>query len=162
MEIAGYSDEDLLERGRDALKLEQWPRATELHAQYLERFRRRGEDVPAGALASYGLCLGHGGDLRRGLDLAKRAAVADPRNAHVYWCLAQLHLLVPSRQNAIEAIERGLRASPDNFVLLRMRKKLGMRQPILIPFLKRDHAINVRLGRALHRLRHSGQGMSFA
>jgi tetratricopeptide (TPR) repeat protein len=162
MDLAEYSDEELLEAGRESVKREQWPRATTMLAAYVERFAARGESVPASGLASYALCLGHGPELKRGIELCKRAQNSDPRNPNVYWCLAQLHLLARSRKNAIEAVERGLRAVPDNFLLLRMRKKLGVRQPAPIPFLDRNHGLNVRLGRLMHRIKGSNAAMIHA
>ena len=153
MEFDAYSDEELLEAGREAVKREHWPRASSLFGSYVARFTARGETVPASGLASYALCLGHNRELRRGLDLCKRAQQADPRNPHIYWCLSQLHLLGGSRKDAIEAVERGLRAVPDNFLLLRLRKRLGVRQAPPIPFLGRKHRLNVRLGRFMHRMK---------
>ena len=155
MEFDAYSDEELLEAGREAVKREQWPRGLQILGSYVQRFTSRGETVPAAALASYSLCLGHNKELRRGLELCKRAQNADPRNPHIYWCLAQLALLGGSRKDAIEAVDRGLRAVPDNFVLLRLRKRLGVRQPTPIPFLDRKHRLNVRLGRLMHRMKGS-------
>jgi hypothetical protein len=153
MEFDEYSDEELLEAGREAVKREHWPRASSLFGSYVSRFAARGETVPASGLASYALCLGHNREIRRGLDLCKRAQQADPRNPHIYWCLSQLHLLGGSRKDAIEAVERGLRAVPDNFLLLRLRKRLGVRQAPPIPFLNRKHRLNVRLGRFMHRMK---------
>ena len=155
MELEEYSDEELLEAGREAVKREQWSRGANFMSAYVDRWVARGQRPPAAAAASYALCLGHTYELKTGLELAKRAQISDPRNPHVYWCLAQLHLLAASRKDAIEAVERGLRAAPDNFVLLRMRKRLGVRQPTPLPFLARNHALNVRLGRLMHKLRGS-------
>jgi tetratricopeptide (TPR) repeat protein len=160
MELAEYSEEELLEAGREAIKREQWPRATEFLSAYYDRYVSRSETVPASGLASFALCLGHGPQLKRGLELCKKAQHADPRNAQIYWALANLHLLARSRKDAIDAVERGLRATPDNFILLRMRRKLGVRQPPPLPFLDRKHALNVRLGRLMHRLK--GNPASFA
>jgi tetratricopeptide (TPR) repeat protein len=160
MEIEEYSDEELLERGREAVKLEQWPRATGLLEAYVGRFTARGDTVPASGLASYALCLGHGRQLRRGLDLCRKAQNADPRNPQVYWCLAQLHLLAKARKEAIETVERGLRASPENFLLLRMRKRLGVRQPPPIPFLDRRNALNVSLGRLIYKLKGNAAALA--
>ena len=153
MDLEEYSEEELLEAGREAVKREQWPRATTFLTAYVARFTNRGETVPASGLASYALCLGHGKELRRGLELCKKAQHADPRNAHIYWCLAQLHLLGRSRKDAIETVERGLRAVPDNFLLQRLRKRLGFRQAPPIPFLDRKHGLNKRLGRIMHRMK---------
>ena len=153
MDLEEYSEEELLEAGREAVKREQWPRATAMLSAYVARFTSRGETVPASGLASYALCLGHGKELRRGLELCKKAQHADPRNPHIYWCLAQLHLLARSRKDAIDAVERGLRAVPDNYLLQRLRKRLGFRQSPPIPFLNRKHGLNVRLGRIMHRMK---------
>ena len=117
MDLEEYSEEELLEAGRDAIKREQWSRATTMLSAYVARYAARGETVPASGLASYALCLGHGREVRRGIELCKKAQHADPRNAHIYWCLAQLHLLARSRKDAIEATDRGLRDDIDLAVL---------------------------------------------
>jgi hypothetical protein len=153
MELDEYSDEELLEAGREAVKREHWSQALQILGVYVERFTVRAVTIPASGLASYALALGHNRELRRGLELCKRAQNSDPRNPHVYWCLSQLQLLGGSRKDAIEAVERGLRAVPDNFLLLRLRRRLGVRQPPPIPFLNRKHRLNVRLGRLMHRMK---------
>jgi hypothetical protein len=153
MDLEAYSDEELLEAGRDAVKREQWTRAVQFMFAYVDRFRARAQSPPAGAVATFALTLGHTGELRRGLELAKRAQTSDPRNPNVHWCMARLHILAGSRRDAIEAVDRGLRAAPDNFALLRLRRRLGVRQPTPLPFLARNNKLNVRLGRLMHRLR---------
>jgi len=155
MDFQEYSDEELLESGREATKREQWPQARELLSEYVRRFSARRENVPASAMASYALTLAQTKESKLGLELCRKAQYADPRNPHIYWCLAQIHLLGRSRRDAIEAVDKGLRASPDNFVLLRMRRRLGVRQPPPLPFLDRRHSLNVRLGRIIHRLKGS-------
>ena len=155
MDLQEYSEEELLEAGREAIKREQWSRSKEFLEEYVHRFTARRENVPASGLASYALSLAHLRETGRGLQLCKQALHADPRNAHIYWCLAQIHLLMRSRKEAIDTVDRGLRASPDHFLLLRMRKRLGVRQPPPLPFLDRRHALNVRLGRIIHRLKGS-------
>lgn len=155
MEIQEYSDGELLEAGREAVKREQWTRAKEFLDEYVHRFTIRRENVPASGLATYALCLAHLKETGRALQLCKQAQHADPRNAHIYWCLAQIHLILKSRKDAIDTVDRGLRAVPDHFLLLRMRRRLGVRQPLPLPFLNRRHALNVRLGRIIHRLKGS-------
>jgi tetratricopeptide (TPR) repeat protein len=155
MDLREYTDEELLEAGREAAKREQWSQARELLGEYVRRFSTRHENVPASAMGSYALALAQTKDGRLGLELCRKAQYADPRNPHIFWCLAQIHLLARSRKEAIEAVEKGLRASPDNFVLLRMRRRLGVRQPPPLPFLGRQHSLNVRLGRIIHKLKGS-------
>ena len=152
MELGEYSDEELLEAGRESVKIEQWGRAKTFLSEYFDRRIAQGEPIPGSALASFALSLGHNQELNRGLELCKRAQISDPRNPYVYWCMAKLQLLNRSRKDAIDAVERGLRAAPDNFILLRLRKQLGVRQAPPLPFLKRDNGLNVRLGRLMHRI----------
>ena len=159
-DLKEYSDEELLEAGRESVKIEQWARAKAFLQEYFDRRMAQGQPIPATALASVGLSLGHCNELRRGLELCKRAQISDPRNPYIWWCLAKLQLLSRSRKEAIESIERGLRASPDNFVLLRLRKQLGVRQPPPLPFLNRNHGLNVRLGRLMHRLKGSAAAVA--
>lgn len=159
MDLAEYSEEELLEAGREAIKAEQWPRAKTFLSEYFDRYTMRRESVPASGLASYALVIGHNNELRRGMDLCKKAQNADPRNAYIYWCQARLHLLNRSRKDAIDTVDRGLRVAPENFMLLRMRKKLGVRQSPPLPFLGRNHGLNVRLGRLMRRLRGSPAAM---
>lgn len=153
MDLSEYSDGELLEAGRESLKLEQWERAKAFLTEYFDRHLSRGEAVPAAGLASFALSLGHTKELRRAVELCKRALISDPRNPYIFWCMANLHLLGRSRKDAIDSVERGLRAAPENFMLLRMRKKLGVRQSPPLPFLQRNHGLNVTLGRLMHRLR---------
>ncbi|MEP6994851.1 MAG: hypothetical protein ABI968_10050 [Acidobacteriota bacterium] len=153
MDLAEYSDEELLEAGREALKIERWARAKTFLTEYFDRHLARGDSLSASALASFALSLGHTSEARRGLELCKRAQSSDSRNPYISWCLANLHLLNRSRKEAIETVERGLRAMPDNFALIRLRKKLGLRQSPPLPFLDRNHGLNVRLGRLMHRLK---------
>ena len=160
MEFDEYTDEELLEAGREALKIERWDRAKTFLTEYFDRHLERGEAVPASALASFALALGHCDERRRGLELCKRAQITDPRNPYIFWCLASLHLLGRSRKDAIETVERGLRVMPDNFVLVRLRKKLGVRQAPPLPVLDRNHGLNVRLGRLMHRLKGSTRAVA--
>ena len=155
MDFSEYSDGELLEAGRESLKLEQWDRAKSFLTEYFDRHLARGQAVPATGLASFALSLGHTRELRRGLELCKRAHISDPRNPYIFWCLANLHLLSRSRKEAIDSVERGLRAAPDNFMLLRLRKRLGVRRSPPLPFLNRNHGLNIKLGRLMHRLRGS-------
>ena len=154
MEFEEYSDEELLEAGREAIKREHWPRATTLFSSYVGRFSVAGRDGAGfGARELRALPRAQPGAAPR-TGACKRGPASPIRaTRHIYWCLSQLHLLGGSRKEAIDAVERGFRAVPDNFLLLRLRKRLGVRQPPPIPFLDRHHGLNVRLGRLMHRIK---------
>lgn len=153
VEARNYDDEELLRLGRDALKLQRYAQAREFLAEYCDRQTKRGGAVPAGILASYSLSLGHTRSLKEALDFCLKALASDRRNAYIYWSLAQLYILADSRKKAIDVVEAGLRMTPDHMGLLKLREELGVRQEPPIKFLSRKNTVNVRLGKAIHKLK---------
>jgi len=153
VELERYDDEEILKRGRDALKLQRYPQAREFLSEYCNRQTKRDLSVPTGILASYALSLGHTHALKEGLELCLKAVSSDRRNPHIYWSLVQLYMLSGSRKKAIEALEVGLKVAPDHRGLKKLRDDLGVRKPPPIRFLSRDSIVNVKLGKALHKLR---------
>ena len=53
----------------------------------------------------------------------------------------------------LDAIERGLAVDARNLDLLRLKVGVGVRRLPVIPFLHRDHPINVSLGRLRHQMK---------
>ncbi|MGH9367075.1 MAG: tetratricopeptide repeat protein [Thermoanaerobaculia bacterium] len=157
VELDRFDDEELLKRGRDALKLQRYPQARELLSEYCSRQTKRDLSIPTGILASYALSLGHTHSLKEGLELCLKAVASDRRNPHIYWSLAQLYMLSGSRKKAIEALEIGLRVTPDHRGLLKLRDDMGVRKRPPIGFLSRDSVVNVKLGKALHRMKTGGR-----
>lgn len=151
MNLQEFSDEEVLKRGREALKLERYAQAADFFVEYCDRLRQQGTAVPAGVLASYAVALGHTRRLKEGIEICLKALSADRRNPHIIYCLAQLYVLADSKRKAIEVVERGLRRSPDHRGLLRIRQELGVRRSPPIPFLPRRNLVNVRLGKAIRK-----------
>jgi hypothetical protein len=157
VELDRYDDEELLKRGRDALKLQRYPQAREFLSEYCNRQTKRDLSVPTGILASYALTLGHTKSLKEGLDLCLKAVSSDRRNPHIYWSLVQLYLLSGSRKKAVDAMEIGLKVAPDHRGLLKLQQEMGVRKAPPIRFLSRNSVVNVKLGKALHKLRTGGK-----
>lgn len=153
LELGLLSDEKLVRMAREALQSRRYGRASELFREYCERQFRLGKPPSASVLAAYGLALGHAGQPKEGLDLCLKALSLNRRSADVYWGLAGLYALSRSRKKAIDAIERGLSLSPEHPELIRLRDEIGFRHTPPIPFLSRDNAVNVRLGKAIRKRR---------
>jgi tetratricopeptide (TPR) repeat protein len=152
-DIGKVSDEKLLRRGRDALWLDKYPEAAQVLALYCSRLKQRGHPVPPTILAYYGLAVGHARNVREGLKLCLEALSADRRNPTIYLCLARLYVLSGSRKNAIEILAQGIRVRPNHRGLNMLREELGVRQRRPIPFLPRESAFNVHLGRFLRKVK---------
>lgn len=153
-----FSNEEVLQHAREALKLHRYAEATEFFAEYCDRLRKLSAVIPPGILASYGLALGHTRRLKEGIQICQEAHSLDRRNAHIAKSLAELYLLAGSRRKALDAIERGLRHSPDYPGLLQLRQEIGVRQSAPIPFLSRENPLNVRLGKILNKLKAKPKG----
>ena len=147
------SDEQLLRQCRDALALERYREACDALAEYCGRSMRLDKPIPPSVLAFYGLAVGHAENVRDGLKICFQALSADRRNSNAYLCLARLYVLADSKKNAIDVLGQGIRVCQNRRELIALRRALGIRQIRAIPFLPRDNAVNVRLGRVLRKLK---------
>ena len=159
---AEYSEEELVRIGREALRSQRFERAREVLAEYVERLQNESQPVPAGPLANYALALGHTTGTKEGIAVCKAALKANRRLPEVYYCLAQLYLLTRSRKYAWEALRQGLVFGPEHTGLVALKAQMGVRRKGPLPFLNRDNALNVRLGKALRRGKGGPRGPSGA
>jgi len=88
---------------------------------------------------------------RDGMLLCRLGIRKDPAEAENYFNLARTCFLRGRRRMAVSALNRGLRLSPRNPELLKLRDVLGRRQPPVVPFLHRGHTINCFLGKLRSR-----------
>jgi len=153
IDVWDLSEEQLLRNGRDALWLEKYEDAYEALSEYCSRLNRYERPIPPTILGFYGLAVGHSRNVREGLKICLEALSQDRRNPNIYLCLARLYVLANSKKKAIDVLTQGLRVSRKHRGLHALREGLGVRQKVPIPFLSRENAVNVRLGRAVHKLR---------
>jgi len=64
---------------------------------------------------------------------------------------ARVQLFLGHRERAVRAVARGLEASPEDPWLRAAQEAMGRRRHPVIPFLSRDSALNVWLGKLRHR-----------
>ena len=144
-------EEELLRRAREAVKRGLYGPAAELYFAYCGRLESQGRAISPVVFAHYALCVGRTRRPKDGLEIIRKALTSGARHPEVSLCLAKLHLLAGARRLAVEEIDRGLRASPQYGPLGKLRGELGRRRTPPIRFLSRKSALNVRLGRLLHR-----------
>lgn len=150
-EAWSLSDDQLLRICRKELHLERYRQAYDALLEYCGRLMRAGKRIPPYILASYGLAVAHAENVKEGLRICLQALSSDRRNPDAYLCLARVYLLQGSRRNAIDVLSQGARLCGEHRGLSDLRNELGIRQSPPIPFLPRESAINVRLGRALRK-----------
>jgi len=145
------AEDELVRKGREAVKRGRFAEGGELLFEYCDRLEKSGRPISPVILANYALCLGYAGRVREGIGICRQALPRGGHHPEVSLCLARLYLLAGTRRLALEESDRGLRLSPHNEELRRLRGELGFRRPPPIPFLSRESVLNVRLGRLLHR-----------
>lgn len=115
-----------------------------------EAYAKGGEKSPDG-LSYYGLCLAVvQKKYKSGVDLCKKAIEMQFYRADHYRNLSLVYLATDHRKKAIETVEKGLKVNPEDEGLLKMRKEIGLRARLPIPFLSRSNPLNEFLGRARH------------
>ena len=82
-------------------------------------------------------------------DQALRSAGADP---DLLLNQARVHLALKQRERTVRALQRGLELWPHHPGLQHARDALGSRRSPVLPFLSRNAALNVWLGRLRQRL----------
>jgi tetratricopeptide (TPR) repeat protein len=125
-----------------------------------------GEEPPSPMLSSktatglsyFGLCLALvQKKFKPAIDLCKRAIDLQFYNVDHYANLARVYIAAGNRKKAIEIVDQGLKAHPDDETLLEVRQGLGVRARPPVPFLDRAHPINVTLGQARHAKKTSAK-----
>jgi tetratricopeptide (TPR) repeat protein len=135
--------------GRTFFEKGQWKSAARHFGQAERRSGR--EDVYQHLYRScHGLSLVYCGDVS-GLNLCRNAAGVETVHAEVFLNLALAELRLQHRKRACQAVSRGLKLDPRHKALLTLRRKMGIRRPPLLPFLKRDNPLNKWLGKATYR-----------
>ncbi|MGD2075276.1 MAG: hypothetical protein PVI91_12560 [Gammaproteobacteria bacterium] len=140
--------------GRSFFDKGRWKSAAS-HFGQAERISGR-EDVYRQLYRScHGLSLIYAGDVS-GLNLCRNAAGLETVHAAVFLNLALAELRLHHRKRACQAVSRGLKVDPRHKELLALRRKMGVRRPPFIPFLKRDNLLNKWLGKATYRSARRG------
>lgn len=105
----------------------------------------------ATGLSYFGLCLALvQRKFKPAIDICKRAIDLQFYNGDHYVNLTRVYIAAGNRKKAVETADQGLKLLPDHDELLATRKEIGIRSRPPVPFLDRDHPINVSLGQARH------------
>lgn len=84
------------------------------------------------------------------IDLCRRAIELEFYNGDHYANLARVYALAGNRRKSLDTIEQGLKLAPEHEYLTRVRNWLGVRARPAVPFLTREHPLNVSLGQSRH------------
>lgn len=152
-DVKGLRKDELVSKGRGAVKMGRFRVAYELLSEYCDRQIAEEAAIPANVLADYAVSMAHLGDRKEAAEVCFKALAVDRRNADAYAALARIYMLGGSRRKAIEAMERGFAINPRHPSLKTVQELIGVRRSPVIPFLDRDHRVNVLLGKLFERLR---------
>jgi hypothetical protein len=97
-------------------------------------------------------------DVRTGLSLCRQAAEEEFFNQQMWLNLGRAEMKAGNRWRAHKALVRAWRLSPGRPETVRELQRLGLRRPVFLSFLSRNHWINILLGKMSHRLSRKKTG----
>jgi tetratricopeptide (TPR) repeat protein len=152
-DVKDLRSEELVNRGRGALRAGRFRLAYEMLNEYCDRQIAEEQPIRSPVLADYAVSMAHVGDIKEAAEVCFRALSVDRRNADAYAALARIYVLAGSRRKAIEAMERGFAVSPRHPALRSVQDEIGVRRNPVIPFLSRDSRVNMILGKIFDKFR---------
>lgn len=141
--------EDSFEKGILALEKREWREATAYFEAALTLEKRLTPRTPQARYRSYyGLCLGLVKKRHDDAITICRAAIQmENYNPDLHWNLGRVLFNAGRKREAHRVFLRGVQQQPRHKGLVTDMKRMGLRKPPVLPFLKRNHPINVVLGR---------------
>ncbi|GLI38759.1 tetratricopeptide repeat protein [Geobacter hydrogenophilus] len=145
--MAGTNIEELVARGIRAANSGKTSLALECFEEAVER-----RNTPAN-WSYLAFCLAkERRQFDRAIQLCQEAIRKDPQNAVHYLNLGRVHLLAGRTKDAIHVFRQGLLYEANAHIEAELRK-IGLRKPPVVGFLRRDHPINKYLGIFMKKLR---------
>ena len=128
--------------------------ADELAAAASLMMGQAAEGSESALVSSYlGFCLAREKkDFDQAVVLCQRAIEMEPANALHYLNMARVLTCMGRKSHALKMLRRGLQVQRHPQLIQELRR-LGLRRRPLVPFLKREHPMNIHLGRALSWVR---------
>ena len=153
MPLARTEALEIVKRGVEACRKGDWD--TGLPAlSALAKDEAFAEELPGFFYSYYGYGIARfEGRKREGLALCRHATQLEFYRGENYWNLARAYLLSDNRAAAVRAVKQGLSVDPKDKRLRRLYRELGIRRTPILPFLPREHRVNILLGRLRHWLR---------
>ncbi len=88
---------------------------------------------------------------KEGISLCRKSAAATTPKIENMCNLALAELQLNKRNNAINAIQKGIKLDPKNSQLKKLKSRLDTRRKPFIPFISRDNFVNVMVGKITYR-----------
>jgi hypothetical protein len=140
-----------------AARDERWRDALNLLTEVAQRAESRG-NLPGLFYTCLGVAIARcEGQRRDGLELCRYGMRIQPEEPDNYWNLATLYVMLGRRQAAVRELEAGLELDPGHPRLRELYRRIGVRRRPPLPFLSRQHPLNVVIGQIRHRLEVSAE-----
>ncbi len=146
--MSDFDSTEAMRRGIQAVRQEEYLLGLSLLS---DAYSSRRDVPPPDGLSYYAVCVALvQKKIKPAVDLCKKAIELQFYHAEHYANLARVYMAGENRKKALSTVEQGLKVMPEDETLLKLRTELGVRRKPPIPFLPRNNALNVMLGRARH------------
>ncbi|HSN69032.1 MAG TPA: tetratricopeptide repeat protein [Thermoanaerobaculia bacterium] len=146
--MSDFDSTEAMRRGIQAVRQEEYLLGLSL---LTDAYSSRRDVPPPDGLSYYAVCVALvQKKFKPAVDLCKKAIELQFYHPEHYANLARVYMAAENRKKALATVEQGLKVMPEDESLLKLRGELGLRRKPPIPFLPRNNALNVMLGRARH------------
>lgn len=153
MDAPAETPADLLREGMVACRTGDWRRGLDQFTR-LAKLTEGGEPLPSLYYSYLGVAVARcEGRKEEGMELCRYAVKLEPAEPENRLNLARAYLIQRNRRQAVKQLYVGLRLDPSDRRLRAFQRKIGVRRPVPIRWLSRDHFLNVWIGWLTYQLR---------
>lgn len=135
-----------------AARGERWREVLDLLTGVARRAETRG-NLPGLFYSCLGVAVARcEGQRKEGVELCRYAVGIQPEEPDNHLHLATVYLMLGRRKAAVNSVAEGLELRSDHRRLLELRRRIGVRRPPPIRFLRRTNPLNVVIGQLRHRI----------
>jgi Flp pilus assembly protein TadD len=142
-----FESRELFRKAEDSIKRNNFEQAEALLQETLKI-----EPANPIYLSHLGLCIGILGDPAKGEEICRQAIRLNKDESILYVNLGRVLISQGNRQAAWENFERAYKLDNTSAPAALELSKLGVRRKPVLPFLSRDHALNIYFGKLRHKL----------
>ena len=135
--------------GQEELRLQNYTQALD-HFSFLVALSKPSDQHFPKYQSYLGLCQVLLGE-NEGISLCRESAKSIPDSVSIKCNLALAELQLNKRNNAISALESGIKLDPKNKHLKKLHSRLDTRRKPFLPFVSRDNFINIVVGKISYK-----------
>ena len=143
-----FESKELFDKAEASIRRGNFSRA----AEFLKSALKIDPDNPV-YLSHLGLCIGLNGNKLEGEEICRKAIQLSSKNPVLHVNLGRVLVAQNRRRDAWECFTRAYKMDNTNAPAALELSRMGVRKKPALPFLSRNHPLNIRLGKLRYKIR---------